>query len=309
MIKKAFLFLLALLAIAAVTVFVMYQKANPETGPLDDAARASAPGEFAELDDGKTHYELAGPAEAQVVVLVHGFSVPYYIWDTTIAALTDAGFRVLRFDTYGRGYSDRPDADYNGELFERQLVNLVDTLGLREPVDIIGLSMGGAVSMRFVANNPERVRKIVLVDPTYDAWPRPPFPEALADIILTLSYVPGMAEGQLTDFVYPGNYPQWVDAYRVQMQYTGFRRAIFSTLYHFGPEDHFANYQRVQSYDKPVKLIWGVEDQTIDFAGAEVVRGVLDVDLLAVEDAGHLPHIEKPGIVNPAIIEFLRATD
>lgn len=37
---------------------------------------------------------------------MHGFSVPYYIWEPTFAALVQAGLRVLRYDLYGRGYSD-----------------------------------------------------------------------------------------------------------------------------------------------------------------------------------------------------------
>ena len=61
------------------------------------------------LSDGFTHYELGGPPTGHLVVLAAGFSVPYYIWDPTFSALTEAGVRVLRYDYYGRGFSDRPD--------------------------------------------------------------------------------------------------------------------------------------------------------------------------------------------------------
>src|SRR5436853_3980596 len=74
--------------------------ADPEKRALDAAARAGMPGQFAQLSDGYTHYELSGPADGndRVVVLAAGFSVPYYIWDPTFKALTAAGFRVLRYD-------------------------------------------------------------------------------------------------------------------------------------------------------------------------------------------------------------------
>ena len=224
---------------------------------------------------------------------------------TTFAALANAGFRVIRYDLFGRGYSDRPDTDYDGELFERQIVDLVDALQLDVPVDVIGLSMGGAIAMRFSANNPELLRKIVLVDPSHKASQRPKWPQPIGAYLLTLTYIPHAADGQMTDFVYPENYPTWVDQYRVQMTYEGFRRAIISTIYHFGPEDHLANYRKVQESGLPVKLIWGVEDQTLDISGADTVQSVLDVDYLPVEDAGHLPHIEKAEITNSAIVEFL----
>ena len=93
-----------------------------ETEELNEATRASAPGSFVQLSDGCTHYELGNsllPAGAPFgdnkgkgvrapVVLVHGFSVPYFIWDPTFEFLTKSGFRVLRYDLFGRGYSDRP---------------------------------------------------------------------------------------------------------------------------------------------------------------------------------------------------------
>ncbi len=154
MFKKIAWSFAALVAIAAVVLFNLLQSANTELLALDDEVREVAPGQFVELADGLTHYELAGPESGQVVILVHGFSVPYYIWDTTFKALVRAGFRVVRYDLFGRGYSDRPDIDYDGALFERQIIDLIYALDLDSPIDFIGLSMGGAVTMRFAANNP-----------------------------------------------------------------------------------------------------------------------------------------------------------
>ena len=114
-----------------------------------------------------------------------------------------------------------------------------------------------------------------------------------------------MAEGQLSDFLHPENYPGWVDRYRMQMQYEGFRRAIVSTIYHFLPEDHLKNYARLSEHDIPVMLIWGKQDRVLDISGAETLQRVLDLEFLAVDEAGHLPHIEQSEYVNPAILEFL----
>src|SRR4051812_34564559 len=82
----------------------LYVAADPEKLDIDQSVRAAAPGAFVRLTDGYTHYELSGPPEGRVVVLAAGISVPYYIWDPTFAALVHAGFRVLRYDYYGRGY-------------------------------------------------------------------------------------------------------------------------------------------------------------------------------------------------------------
>lgn len=298
---------MALVTLAGIVLFVLLQRADTEFLVLDEEARELAPGLFVELSGGWTHYDVAGPESGQVVILVHGFSVPYYIWDTTFEALADAGFRVIRFDLFGRGYSDRPATEYNGALFERQVGDLIDALELDRPVDLIGLSMGGAVVMRFAAKQSELVRKVVLVDPMTEASPPPRYPKWIGFPLIALTLIPAMAEGQLTDFLHPEQYPTWVEQYRVQMQFEGFRRAITSTIYAFAAEDHLSHYRQVQESGLPVKLIWGVQDQTLSIDGAKTVQSVLDVDFLAVDNAGHLPHVEQAGIVNPAIVEFLQS--
>ncbi len=99
------------LVLAAVFLYLDSEKAI-----LNDEVRSGLPGQFVELSRGMVHYELAGPDDAHMVVLVHGFSVPYYVWDPTFDALVGAEFRVLRFDLYGRGYSDRPNLEYNQQF-------------------------------------------------------------------------------------------------------------------------------------------------------------------------------------------------
>ena len=109
----------------------------------------------------------------------------------------------------------------------------------------------------------------------------------------------------MSDFLYPENYPDWVERYRTQMQYEGFRNAIVSTIYDFGPEDHLAHFARLQEHDKELLLIWGEQDQIVPISGAQTVQGVLDVEYFPVADSGHLPHIEKAAQTNAKILEFL----
>ena len=98
---------------SALALACVYFVRNPERATLDDNARRGAPGRFVRLSDGVTHYDVSGPDTGRTILLVHGFSVPYYIWDSTATALAGAGYRVVRYDEYGRGLSDRPDVSYN----------------------------------------------------------------------------------------------------------------------------------------------------------------------------------------------------
>lgn len=301
-----------LLAAAVCGIAITSAVRNPEHADLDAAARRGVPGKFVTLGDGVTHYDVQGPDSGQRVLLAHGFSVPSYIWDSTITALVGAGFRVARYDYYGRGFSDRPNVRYTADLFDRQMLQLLDSLGWAGPVDIVGLSMGGPVTATFTGRHPERVRSLTLVDPAAGSRDAPPLPFRLPLVgpVLWQGFaVPGMAAGQLTDFVAPAKWPDWPDRYRVQMQYHGFGRALLSTLTENAagaPLDSV--YARVGTLGKPTLLIWGKQDSTVSIKNAEGVRKAIpQAQYHPIDSAGHLPHMERTDVVNPLLIAFLRS--
>ncbi|HNT76426.1 MAG TPA: alpha/beta hydrolase [Anaerolineae bacterium] len=286
-----------------------------ETQELDAAARADAPGQFVALTEGFTHYELAGPPDRPVVALIHGFSTPYFIWNPTFAGLMEAGFRVLRYDLFGRGYSDRPDVVYDPALFERQLGELLDALELTAPVHLAGLSMGGAIAVGFTARHPARVRRLALIDPA-----GLPLKEALGT---KLARAPWLGEwlfnhlgerlivaGLAKDFAVRDRLAEFAARYRVQMQYRGFRRALLSTLRHGPITTMAAAYQAVGQQTCPVLLIWGREDRTVPFPISEKVRAAIPrATFHPIDHCGHIPHYEKPEIVNPLLTAFFKAEE
>jgi pimeloyl-ACP methyl ester carboxylesterase len=302
----AFISLLSLVILVVIITMALFFHANREVKSLDLAARGRVAGRFIQLTDGLTHYELAGPDTGKLVVLVHGFSVPYYIWDSTFQSLVQAGFRVLRYDEFGRGFSDRPDKIYEASLYRRQLSELLDKLKIPSVYAVAGLSFGGAVVTDFALYYPALVNKVILIDPVYPGNSIPPYPEALVRYKMAIS-PDDQANGQLTDLKYPARFPHWVDQYKVQMQYKGFRHALVSTLFHYAPAGGIrANYQSLDSLHKPVLLIWGKEDHTVPFPFSDSLRQVLHTSFVPVEDAAHLPTMEKPGFVNEKIVAFLK---
>ena len=224
----------------------------------------------------------------------------------TFKALVEDGYRVIRYDTYGRGYSARPEVDYNQALFTQQIDDLLEALGVTEPIHIAGVSMGGAIVTEYTVAYPEKVAKVVLVDPYNNAtdisvlaWPV--IGEYIINVLIALS----MAGGQLDDFYQPERYAGWAEKFEVQMQYKGFKRAILSTIRHYVLEDKLPAFTQLGELNKPVMLIWGKQDQAGPFSGNERIRAVRDTEFVAVDDAGHLPHYEKPELVNARILGFL----
>ena len=307
-IRIFFLSLVILFVIVIAVGYIIYRKADIELYSLDEAARKNVPGSFVQLSDGITHYELAGPDSGRLVVLLHGFSVPYYIWDSTFSRLAGEGFRVLHYDEFGRGFSDRPEKVYEASLYRQQLSELLAKLNLHSVYAIAGVSFGGAVAADFVVHNPALVTKVILVDPVYPAvrGSSLPYPEWLARYKMSIS-PDDVVNGQLTDLKYPDKFPHWADQYKVQMRYKGFRNALVSTRFHYGPVNIILNnYHELDSLQKPVLLIWGKEDKTVPFKYAESLRQILHTEYVPVDDAAHLPQMEKAGLVNEKIISFLR---
>ena len=283
-----------------------------ETEELNEATRANTPGSFIQLPDGCTHYELGGEQNGQAVVLVHGFSVPYFIWDSTFEFLTKSGFCVLRYDLFGRGYSDRPKARYDIDTFCGQLRELLDTLGF-ERVILIGLSLGGPISATFTTRYPERVRKLVLIDPA-GARSVVLLKSAVAEIMPGIS---GLLPDPLrsgrwakkfeSDFYDPANLKTFTEKYMVQLKYKGFMRAILATIRHGMLDDFSDTYRQVGIQETPVMLLWGRDDKTVPFAQSDIIREAIpQVEFHAFDHCGHIPHCEKPEEVNPLLLEFLK---
>lgn len=282
-----------------------------ESKEIDAAVRESAPGHFITLTDGCTHYELSGPTDQTVTVLIHGFSAPYFIWDPTFQALVSAGLRVLRYDLFGRGYSDRPDIDYDQASYDRQLVDLLEALHLESPVNLVGLSMGGAIAVGIADRHPDLVHRLVLVDPAGLPAKQSPLMvilkvpylgEWLFDHFAEKSLVAGLAK----DLHTREKVTALEARYRVQMQYAGFKRALISTLRHGPIHTMERAYQRVGQNSLPILLIWGREDRTVPFKLSDAIRAALpNAEFHAIDGAGHVPHYEVPDIINPLIIRFL----
>jgi pimeloyl-ACP methyl ester carboxylesterase len=281
---------------------------------LDATSRATAPGgaAFAHLSDGATHYEIAGPADGARVVLVHGISSAAFIWNGTFEALAAAGLRVLRYDLYGRGHSDRPHAEYGAALFRRQLEELLAAVGFDGPFRLVGLSMGGAVSIDFADRHPDRVERLALIAPAGMPFTVPRLARVLSAPLLGDYALRWLGERiitkQLARTVHrPDRLPELLAAYEVQLRYKGFKRALLSTMRHM-PLDALADtFVRVGAHPRKVLLVWGRRDRIIPFPTSDVVRAALPrARFVPVDDAGHLPHFERPEVVTPELVEFLR---
>jgi pimeloyl-ACP methyl ester carboxylesterase len=282
------------------------------SGKSDIGREAATEGEgFVRLAGGRVHYELAGPPRGAPVVLVPGFSVPYSTWNHNFYALAEAGFRVLRYDHFGRGLSDKPRLPYGWELFDSQLDALITALCPGPNVSLVGLSMGGAVTLQFAARHRGRIGRIALVDPLCANFPDSPLYRTLrlpliGDAIMAVAGRWILSRGQAGDFYSPESYAQFLPSYRAQARRPGFSRAVLSTLRGLGAWPTLAACETVGLQGLPVLLVWGGHDATLPIASsAEILKRIANAEFRIVEGAGHVPHFERPDEVNALLATFL----
>lgn len=311
-----------------------------ETKIIDNALRNSMEGDFVLLPSGYTHFEisnnfttestehtelenekekkLSGLSELrgksiETVVLVHGFSVPMFIWDPTFRFLTEQGYRVLRFDLFGRGYSDRPKAAYDLDFFTTQLHDFLDALSITEPINLFGLSMGGPITATFTARYPARVKKLALIDPaggadiprslTLKLMEMPLLGELLMGLFGRKTLIKGIA----ADFYDQEQIAHFTSQFMPQLDYQGFLRAILQTLRNDALRNSLPTYRKVGELDIPKLLVWGRDDQTTPYAhSSQMVASLPHVRFETIENSGHIPHYEDADQVNPIILDFLK---
>lgn len=286
-----------------------------EKEQLDDSVRASMTDKtFVRLSGGVTHYELSGPEGGQVVVCVHGLTTPSFIWDAQFQALTKAGFRVLRYDLFGRGLSDRPWTKYSADFFDRQLVELLDALGIVQPVDLVALSMGGAIVMHFIDRHPERVRRFGLFGPAgfplhvpfkFKLIQAPIIGDCMMKIMGNGLFRKALDRQRIRD---RRRKEELKSRFFQQMHFKGFKRSVLSTMRHNPVLNLEAVYRRVGKLGHKGILFWGTNDHVTPYEQhTKVCAAIPHIEFHTVEGEGHSVNYDEPQLVNPALITFLKA--
>lgn len=302
--------LLLLLTAAGLGGWILYQ--NPERQTLDDAARAGSDMQFVALPDGMTAYRREGPNAAPTVVLIHGYSTPSSLWDDTVLVLNQAGYGTLRFDLYGRGWSDRPQGVYDLDRFSRQLGDLLTALEIPPPVHLVGLSMGGLIASAWTAEHPAAVDRLVLIAPfNTPVRVRPLEWPLIGELLANSLYFPRQLEMQKANFVDPVHFERYAPGFESQLAYRGFRRAIHATLRQLIRHDPLPIYQSLGRQQRPVDLIWGEQDQVVPLTQADRVLAALGSSamLRRIPGAGHLPQADQADETHAALLDALRRDD
>jgi pimeloyl-ACP methyl ester carboxylesterase len=217
-------------------------------------------------------------------------------------------FHVITMDNRDAGENE-PETDYYDLTdLASDAVLLLDALGI-ERSHILGHSMGGKIALQMALDAPERVDRLVLVSSSLFASPGHRVGEPMPDAEAWWGADPvERFQRFLPELVGPAFRDQLDDAMTMRIaELEQDNRATWQgAMRHWaaaGPHDLTDQLGRIQS---PTLVIHGDADDIVSFDRAEaLVAGIPDVQLLTLEGVGHLPWVERPGLVAPAIIDFL----
>ena len=304
--------LLTLLA-TLLTVAAMPVLMEARRKPMDDHRRAGAPGGFASLGKGLTHYDWHGPRSDRVLVLIHGVSTPSWVFGGLIRGLLMLRFRVLSYDLYGRGYSDPVAGPQDLALFTGQLGELLEELGIFQPVTLMGYSLGGAVATAFAAAEPDRVERLILLASAGVHYR----PAPLMRFALARGRLGAWVWGLLGGFELarrarraaqgPTALPDLAARMAQELRTRGFLAAVLSAERHALSEDLRETHRELAAMYIPTLAIWGERDPIIPLAAmGQFAQWNRQARQEVVPGAGHGLVHSNPKEVIAAIHAFLR---
>lgn len=283
--------------------------------PLD-TLKSKWPAQFKEMasqKSGKTHFEDLGNPKAQSVIFIHGVSGPLSSWDKNIVSVKDAGFRTVRYDLLGRGFSERVKRDYDLDLYLSQLEKLIESRKISGKILFVGSSFGCVIASDFANRHPEKVQGLVFIGPAGFPIHVPPLAKlrdapVIGNLLFRVMGFKLLMEQNRKYFVYLKAWEEHQPYFEDQLSVEGTPEAMLSTMRHSPVQDYVAGYEALGKKQIPVRVIWGREDATFPYANHELLeKAVPQMKLTTIENSAHLPHFERAESVTPVIIDQLRS--
>lgn len=222
--------------------------------------------------------------------------------------LVNAGYRAFAPDLPGHGDSDKPDdpEQYHIDQILLRVTQWIDSLEPKQPMTLIGHSLGGYLSLAYARSHPHRVQRMVLIDPFYK-------PDQLSTVLRLARHRPALGAKTMRLI------PEWLlnavlgwDPTNATEFSPQARQQIANDYKRASP--HFVYITKeipdltpvLPEIHTPTCVIWGEKDRTLKPASfSELVSALPHACAYPIQHSGHQPHIGKPKLVSRMILDFL----
>jgi len=245
------------------------------------------------------------------VILIHGIPTSNLLWRKVMPHLATTR-KVYAPDMLNYGKSDKPiDANVSIDAQSRFIVNLMDQLNVKS-ADIVAHDIGGGVAQLMAINNPERVRKLVLIDSVcFDSWPIPdffPLQEIGAEESMPLAQFVTMMRQFMPRGVYHREAmpDEVLDMYLAPWSTEEGKRALFRNFRRLNPEYTLAIAGELKHLSHNTLIIWAENDvfQKPEYA-LELQKAIPNAELAWIKDAGHWVMEDQPEELTRCVMAFL----
>ncbi len=302
-VKRIIISLLLLPVLAVAILFTMLQ-AKPE---LNEELRRELGGQYVELSKGVTHYELTHTSDsAPLVLLIPGLTVPMAVFKNNVAALQKEGYSTLRYDFYGRGFSDRPKLNYSSSAYAEQTIELLDSLGITEPIHLIGISLGGAISAEIVSNDPDRFTSVTLIGAAVAYSQEDADAKKKAVLMDRLQVFKRNVEVDTSLDAY-----KFIPYIKEQFKYRGAEYAFVSLARNESIYNYLPFYESLAKVETvPMMIIWGEKDDNFPHPlGVRLGEMISQAEFHTIPGGGHTPHFGQADEVNALLTGFLNRVE
>ena len=268
----------------------------PRLKPVEATALST----FTAGDGVRIAYAVNGAANKPALVLSNSIGTTLRMWDPQIEALAER-FRVIRYDFRGHGASDVPPGAYSNDRLGRDVLELLDHLGVAR-AHFLGLSLGGFVGQWLGVHAPERVERLILSNTAAYLAPKA-WDEAIAAVLAA----PDMAA---TAETFLGNWFPKAALQAGEPVVQDFRDMLLKTsrpgLAGCWAVVRDSDMRRTIALIPNRTLVIAGRDDTVTSAalGADIAATIPGARLVTLP-AVHLPNIETPDAFLRAVIDFL----
>jgi 3-oxoadipate enol-lactonase len=256
---------------------------------------------FTAGDGHRIAYRFDGSEAKPVLMLSNSIATTLHMWDGQIEALS-RHFRVLRYDLRGHGASSVPAGAYSLDRLGRDVVELLDALGI-ERVHFLGLSLGGLVGQWLGIHAPERIDRLILSNTFSQLGPASEFDARIA-MTLQAEDMAGLAEMFLAN---------WFPAQMLEANppVIGQFRSMLLTIDRHGLAGAFAAVRdadlrrTVALIERPTLVIAGRDDKVTLASHGEAIAAAVPGAKLLILPVVHMPNVERTDAFLGAVNEFL----
>lgn len=278
------------------------------------SARGGYPGEwhYMQLSDGLCHYAIEGPDSGKCVLMIHGATVPAWEFDRLVPYLNRAGYKTLRADLYGHGYSDRPNVIYDIQLYTRQMIELVERINITSPVHVLGHSLGSVIAANLLAQSPDRFCSLILAAPMVNYAKTMPLVKLLkwpwfGECMMHCYVVPMLVRRRTRRYreIEDGRF---VQKFRNQLLKPGFGRALLSMLRADTLGDQFDEYRAAAASRVPSLILRGQHDHIVTHDQVQRLARIFpEAGYRQVDNTAHAFLLTDPDRLAPILINFMRS--